>query len=288
MRAARAIGAVGGGSAVELLVALALFTLAALAALEQHQAAGRARAIGESLAELQQGIRSGYDRLANDLAAAGLGVDPDGAPGRPDEPIEGAFVRAIVLRADLDGATPDASDPETALAAGGPFENVATANDEIVAWLLAKSDGSSPDSLAFDADVVGVPRDGRVERVSIGGVSLSDDDPPYTLYRVTVRPDSAAVLRTPVTDGVRTLRFVYLDAAGRAIVPPGGEDDEASVRARAAVRRVHIEIEGVAREADPLWRDPADPDPATSRRRKFRLEGEVAPQNLVSNGVIDR
>jgi type II secretory pathway pseudopilin PulG len=275
-------------SLVEVLVAIGLFAIAAVAALAQYQAARRAMEVAGAVAELQQALRVGFDQLAAGIRAAGLGVHPDENALRPDEGIEAAFAGAVVIRADFDGETTGATDPERALAEGGPFANVTTGNDEIVAYVLAKPGGSSPDAFGFDADVRGVPRDGLVETVTIAGVALIHDDPPYTLYRVTVRPDSTGTVRSPVVENVRSLRLTYFDRAGEAIDPPGGTDDDAARLARASIRRIRIDLEGLAGEPDPRWVDPHDLDPATRRHRKFRISSDVSPRNLDLSGSVDR
>jgi len=274
-----------GLTIVEVLISTALFALVTVLALVQYQTSRRALAAGQQLAELQQATRKGFDLLTRDLYLAGLGVDPDGAPLRPDEAIEGAFAGALVLRADLDATTARATDPEELLALGGTFENVTTGNDEIVAYVLAKADGTSSGSLVFEADVAGVPRDGLVETVSIDSVALAGDDPPYTLYRVVVRPDSTNTLRSPVADGVRALRLTYFDTAGNEMAPPGGA--EADRRARAEIRRVRVELEGLAPDPDPRWFDPADADPDTRHHRKFRIVAQLSPPNLGLGGRPD-
>jgi type II secretory pathway pseudopilin PulG len=288
MRDARIARGEVGTTLVEILVAVGVFALAAAVALGQFEAARRGLATGNARAEMQQSLRAAFDRLTDDARAAGFAVQPDEVALRPDEAVEGAYAGAMVVRADYDARTADAATPEDSLAQGGPFENVTTGNDEIVAYVLAKPDRSSPDALAFDADVRGVPRDGVVETVTIPDVALAHDDPPYTLYRVTVRPDSTATMRSPVIDRVRSLRFTYYDGAGNVIDPPGGVDGDAAREARASIRRIRVALEGLAREPDPHWRDARDPDPTTWRHRKFRLTGDVSPRNLGFTGSRDR
>jgi hypothetical protein len=275
-------------SVVEVLVATGLFALATVAALAQYQAARRGMEVASVVAELQQTLRVGFDQLAAGIRAAGLGVHPDGHAPRPDEGIEAAFAGAVVVRADFDGDAAGAADPERALAEGGPFANVTTGNDEIVGYVLAKPDGTSTDAVVFDADVRGVPRDGLVETVTIAGVAMTHDDPPYTLYRVSVRPDSTRTVRSPVVENVRSLRLTYFDRAGGEIAPPGGTDEDAAREARASIRRIRIDLEGLTGEPDPRWSDPEDLDPTTRRHRKFRLTSDVSPRNLGLSGSADR
>jgi prepilin-type N-terminal cleavage/methylation domain-containing protein len=276
-----------GVSLVEILVAVGVFALAAAIALAQLEAARQALAAGDARVEMQQALRAAFDRLTSDARAAGLAVHPDAVALRPDEAVEGAFAGALVIRADYDARTAAAGIPEGSLGLGGTFANVTTGNDEIVAYVLAKPDRSSSDALRFDADVRGVPRDGLVEAVTIRDVALAQDDPPYTLYRVTVRPDSTRTVRSPVIEHVRSLHFTYYDGAGNAIDPPGGADEEAARRSRASIRRIHVALEGLVRDPDPHWRDPRDPLPSTRRHRKFRLAGDVTPRNLDLVGMRD-
>ncbi len=181
-----------------------------------------------------------------------------------------------MVRGDADGATGKAHDPEDLLA-GGAFENVSTGNDEIVGYVLAKPGGLSADTLSFDADVAEVPRDGLTETVLVEHVALTHDDPPYTLYRFHVKSDSSRVVRTPVIDNVRSLRFTYLDGSGSVVCDPCGTDGPA---VRASIRRIHVEIEGLTRDPDLRWTDPHDSNPATRGHRKFRLALDITPPNL--------
>jgi hypothetical protein len=173
------------------------------------------------------------------------------------------------------------------LAGQGPFANITTGNDEIVGYVLAKPDGSSSDAIVFEADVSGVPRDGVVETVTITGVAATHDDPPYTLYRVSVRPDSTRTTRSPVIDHVRSLRLTYFDRTGEVIDPPGGGEDDGARQARAEICRIRVSLEGVVADPDPRWSDPRDPHPATRRRRKFTLRADVSPRNLGLAGWAD-
>ena len=153
--------------------------------------------------------------------------------------------------------------------------------------MLAKPDLSSPSTLEFTADVVSVPRDGVVEPVGVGGVDLVQDDPPYTLYRITIDDNAATARRVPLVDNVRRLRFTYHDASGAVVAAPGGGDDETSRNTRAEIRRIGIEIEGLTRDRDVRWADRGDSDPDTRYYRKFRLSGDVTPPNLGLYGLKD-
>ncbi len=274
-----------GFTLAEALVGLATLALAGVVALALFDGAQRAFRRGDRVAEMQQAARAALWRMGSEIGRAGLGVDPDGMAGRPDEPVEAAFPTAIVLRGDLDRDDPEAAgDPELALA-GGAFANVATGNDEIVAYVLAKPDGSSRDVLEFDADVAEAPRDGRVERVRIERVALGQDDPPYTLYRITLHPDPARfgragwTVRTPLADNVRSMGFVYRDRAGAALADPvGGLDDAPGPARRAAIRRIDVELRVDLRHADP-GRRPGDPGGRRAEAEGYALSASFTPRN---------
>lgn len=229
-----------GVSLPELMVAGTLLLVVLTTLLGQYALARRAQTIGQGLVEMQQSTRVAWDRIASDLRLAGLAFEPDGQPGRPDEAFEVARSTTVVVRADFDG---------------------------IVGYALAKPDGSSAGELTFEADVLGVPRDGITETVTLSGIALSPGDPPYTLYRFRIRPDSTTAVRTPVVDQIRSLRFRYYDSAGEEIEAAGSDDDAESRRRRAAIRRARVELVGMNRSA-------AD--------SAFRLVGEVACVNAGS------
>ncbi len=287
----------------EALLSILLTTIALLAALTLYDAERRALRIADGMTEQQQALRAAFDRMTREIRMAGFNCNPDGDPRRPDEAIEAAYDTAIVVRSDSDADDSAlASDPETSLAGGG-FGCVSTGNDEIVVYALAKPDGTSEGDLSFDADVAEVPRDGRVENVIVRRVALVQDDPPYTLYRMTLDPNPASwgeaafIHRAPVIDNVYSMTFRYLDRDGVPLNSTfdlssptddiGGADAPARLRARDRIRRVAIELAGLSADPDPGWTDPLDPHPSTRSHRKFRLSGEVSPRNLGSRGAAD-
>jgi hypothetical protein len=279
-------------SLIEVLVATAVMAIAVVAALTVYDASRKAFAKGENATEQQESVRVAFDRLTSDLRMLGYNVDPDGNPARPDEKLEGALEHAIILRADFDSSDPVASlTPETALA-GGAFATVSTGNDEIVAYVLAKPDGTGPDSITFQADVARTPRDGAVESVTIANVVLNPTSPPYTLYRVTLNNDTttfgsaAFIVRTPVVENIRDLSFIYYGDAGpfkdpSATIPETPEEK----RLRAGLTRVHVSLVGMTRQQDLAYDDPSDP--AASKYRKFELKGDVTPRNAEFRGMQD-
>jgi len=274
-----------GVSLVEMLVATLVLTLVGSVALVTFRAARHSQTVADARVELQQSLRVGLDRIITDLGAAGLAVHPDDRSLTPDEAIEAAWGGAVIFRGDMDGYASRSSVPEESLGGTAPYLNVTTGNDEIVGYVLGRSDGSSPETIEFQADVRGVPRDGEIENVSIGGVAMAHGAPPYTLYRLSVRPDSSRTSRTPVADNIRSLRLTYFDGAGSIVDPPGGGDEPLARQTRASIRRIRIELEGLTREGDPRWRDHNDPNPRTRGHRKLRLSVDVVPRNL---GLVGR
>ncbi|PYQ12446.1 MAG: hypothetical protein DMH00_06200, partial [Acidobacteria bacterium] len=189
-----------GFSLVEMMIASAIFAIAAAVAFILYTAAQKSYKAGQNFTDQQQNTRAAFDRVLSDIRNAGYNYNPDGSKTRPDEQIEAAYDTAIVLRADLDYEDPTLKDaPESSIK--GVFNTVSTGNDEIVAYVLGKPGWTGGSTLPFTADVdnptrasitylgnsisVG-PRDGAVDNVRLGNVALVQDSPPYTLYRVTL------------------------------------------------------------------------------------------------------
>lgn len=292
-----------GMSLIEALVALAILTFASTATFLTYDDAWKFFKKGENAIEQQQTVRLAFNKLSLDLQVAGFNYNPDGDKSRPDEQIEAAFDTAIVLRADFDASDPtQSSTPELALA-GGAFEIVSVDNSEIVAYVLAKPDGSSTDVLTFSADVKDSPRDGTVEAVSIPNVALVHDDPPYSLYRITLNNDTttwgsgAFFVSTLLVENIRTLSLRYLDATGNPINGTydlstitddiGGDETTAAMIQRSAIRRIELDLVGLTRDPDMIWIDRLDSNPVTQSRRKFQLRGEITPRDMGMVGVAD-
>lgn len=285
-------GGQGGLSLVEVLVATAIMAVAIVIALALYDASRKAYAKGENATEQQESVRIAFDEMSADLRMLGYDVDPDSRPGRPDEQLEGALDHAIVFRSDLDAADPVTSlTPETTLA-GGAFSTVSTGNDEIVAYVLARPDGTGPDAITFEADVAEPKRDGDVEPVTIDNVVLNPTAPPYTLYRITLNNDAskygspAFIVRTPLAENVRDLSFVYHNAGGTfkdpaAVIPETPEAREY----RSELTRIEISLVGMTRQEDFRYHDATDPVAPTFR--KFELKGDVTPRNMRLKGLAD-
>ncbi len=281
-----------GMSLIEVLVATAVMCVAVVVALLVYDASRAAFSKSENATEQQESVRIAFDKLTTELRMLGYNFNPDGNPDRPDEQLEGALDRAIVFRADFDRSDAFASvTPEAALA-GGAFPTVSTGNDEIVAYVLSKPDGTGPDSITFQADVRSSPRDGAVESVTIGNIVLNPTAPPYTLYRVTLNNNPATfgspsfIVRTPVAENIRDLKFTYYGSAGVFSDPSTSIEETAAAKAvRSGLTRVNVSLIGMTRQQDRLYNDPSDP--AAPGYRKFELKGDVTPRNMRWKGRID-
>jgi len=281
-----------GMSLIEVLVATAVLSLAIVVALTVYDASRKAFSKGENATEQQESVRIAFDLMTSDIRMLGLNVNPDGDPGRPDEQLEGALDHALIVRGDFDRSDAAASlAPETTLA-GGAFRTVSTGNDEIVAYVLSKPDGTGPDAITFQADVKEAVRNGDVEPVTIGNVVLDPTSPPYTLYRMTLNNDSstygsaAFVVRTPVVENVRDLSFSYQGNGGTFKDTSVTIPETAAAKAvRSGLTQVHVSLVGMTRQQDLNYNDPADT--AAPHYRKFELKGDVTPRNMRFKGIQD-
>lgn len=289
-----------GISLLEAVVAWALALTVLLGTLGAMSTLRKSYARTEARLDAAERARMGVDMIAHDLRLAGLGVDPDGAPGRPDEAIEGAWAGAVALRADLDGDDPDErDDPERWIA--GAFPSMATGNDEVVVYALRKESGSGGGEITFEADVfsptiVTTPagdrvaaRDGAVETVRLprvvaaaGGAAGAG----CTLYRARIANNASlwgtgsAIVWQPLSDSISTLSFRYFDESGEEIAPPGGAESARPVRR--TIARVEVHLVALERRADPEWIDTHDPNPATVHLRKADVMTAVFLENARS------
>lgn len=290
-----------GITLVELLVSLSLLLVAVAVALALYDATWDSFKKGENAAEQQQSVRIAVSKIGADLQMAGFNHNPDGDASRPDEQIESAYDTAVVLRADFDAGDVALSTTPEALLAGGAFETVSTGNDEIVIYALAKPDASSTDTLTFEADVKDEPRDGGVETVQVPKVALVHDDPPYTLYRITLSNDTSDwgfddfFVREELAENIGSMSFRYFDATGNQLNTvfdlTTTTDDIGGTAggwaSRSKIRRIQFELTGVTLDPQPGWVDRSDPDPNTKGFHKFALKSDVRPRNLGLVGTPD-
>lgn len=257
-----------GFALAEFLVAAALFAIAVAVGFTLYSDAARFYRLGVQRTVEQQNVRTAFDRLLSEIRLAGFNTNPDGDRSRVDEQIEGAWATAITIRADLDFGNPgEDSIPELSLAEPR-YRVVSTGNDEIVTYALAKAGPSGSDSLTFTIDA-DRPRSGTSKTITIPNIALVHNNPPYTLFRITLAdvpgpfpasPQSTtSFVYEPIAEGIRSLNFAYYADDARLLSPDtpsvtsddiGGDDS--GERLRAQVRGLQVSIAGM-----PLGRDPA-------------------------------
>jgi len=291
-----------GFSLIEMMVASAIFAIAAAVAFILYSAAQKSYKAGENYTDQQQSTRVAFDRMISDIRLAGFNTNPDGDAARVDEQIEGAWDTAVTIRGDFDFEDPTASVTPEASLPGLNYNVVSTGNDEIVTYILAKPGPVGGDTLTLRVDA-DRPRARALKTITIPNVVLVQDNPPYTLYRVSLADvngvfplspqASSNFVYEPVAENIRTMTFLYYDDAGTLISPntPANSGDDigggdAQITARGKVRRVAVSIVGMTSDEDLDYTDPADAT-ATSHFRKFDLQSDVNPENLGKTGVKD-
>jgi prepilin-type N-terminal cleavage/methylation domain-containing protein len=289
-----------GFSLIEMVVASAIFAIAAAVAFILYTAAQKSYKAGENFTDQQQATRVAFDRMLSDLRLAGFNWNPDGDSTRIDEQVEGAWDTAVTIRGDFDFEDPTASTtPESALP-GTAYTAVSTGNDEIVTYVLAKPGVSGPATLALRMDV-NKPRTKTLQNVTISNVALVQDNPPYTLYRVSLvdattfpstPPNGSAFVFEPVAENIRSMTFQYYDDGGTLLSPytPANAGDDiggadAGILTRARIRRIAVNLVGMTPDEDPNFVDTADA--AAQHFRKFDLSSDVNAENLGRSGVKD-
>ncbi len=279
-----------GLTLAEILVAMTIFVIAATVAFVIYNLSRESFKKGELAADQQQNTRVGFDELVSKLRLAGYNTHPIGSKVRPDEQIEGAWDTIITVRGDYDFEDPSANTlPESTLI--GTYDVVTTGNDEIVTYALGKESGAGGTNVQFFADVGNAIRDGNVEAVTIPNVALTQDDPPYVLYKITLNNDHTTygnadfIVKQPIADNIKSLTFNYYDENGTLMTAPGGAEGNKDIRDD--IRRIEIELIGMTQHPDQKWEDPNDSDPITKKYRKFNLAQDISPRNLGKFGVPD-
>ena len=287
---------------LEVVVASAVFALAAAIVLTLFVATRRSFEAAERSTDLQQSTRVAFDRLISDLRLAGFNHNPDGDPTRVDEPIEGAWDTAITLRGDFDrDDRAESVTPESSLA-GSAYSVVSIGNDEIVTYVLAKPGPVGPSTLTLRLDP-DRPRSRSLKTVTIPRVALIQDDPPYTLYRVTLRDVEGAFPSSPqaagdftfepVADNMGAMIFRYYSESGRRLNPDtpadpaddiGGADGARDARQR--IRRIEVVLVGFIPNEDPDYLDPYDSGPSR-HFRKLELRTNVRVENVAMTGSLE-
>jgi len=291
-----------GFSLIEMMVASAIFAIAAAVAFILYSAAQKSYKSGENYTDQQQSTRVAFDRMISDIRLAGFNTNPDGDSTRIDEQVEGAWDTAVTVRGDFDFEDPAASvSPEAALP-GAAYSVVSTGNDEIVTYVLAKPGPVGAETLTFRLDT-DKPRTKTLKTVIVPNVVLNQSNPPYTLYRVSLADVTGAFpaspqaatnfVYEPVAENIRSMSFLYYNDAGTLLspnTPTNSADDiggaDANSLARSRIRRISVRIVGMTQDEDLDYTDPTDAT-ATSHYRKFDLASDVNPENLGKTGIRD-
>jgi prepilin-type N-terminal cleavage/methylation domain-containing protein len=319
-----------GFSLTEVLVAVAIFAIIFIAALLIYDRSNQVFRAGMEASDVQQTTRVAFDTLISDLRMTGFDFDRDGDPltseggvtqyQQPDEQFEYIGRSAITIRANFDyesraadgnGREPDLESPQ--------FPVVTTGNHEIVTYVLRSADSSkNVDKIEFFADV-SVPRSaypgGSAEtQVTIPDVDLSNENPPYTLYRVILDKDDATPIFQPLANNIRSLTFTYFeDTTGQVpltniagttalaqddidtLVGGAGQYDPENANAtlpgrilRSKVRSLRVDLIGMNERPDRNYTDPYEELPAVQNYRKYNLASVIAPRNLGRRGVREQ
>jgi prepilin-type N-terminal cleavage/methylation domain-containing protein len=246
-----------GFTLAEILVTTAIFAVIMIAALAVYDRSNRVFKNSTEAADLQQSVRIGFDKLVSDLRMAGFDYSRGGSPNgdgqfpQPDEQIEYAGRSAIAFRSNFDyysdAVAANGLENKLSTNDGGlnytpelkgkvVFPYVTTGNDEIVVYALKSADSSkNTQSISFWADT-DIPRSafpggGNERTVTVSGIDLTNNNPPYTLYRFTVVARSGSNnttvdAGTPVAENVRSLWFYYYSdttgAAAKILAEAGG------------------------------------------------------------------
>jgi hypothetical protein len=263
---------------------------------------------------------------------------------QPDEQVEYAGATAITIRGNFDYSANQAGDVdhgrEDAIEqANNHFPMITTGNDEIVTYALVsntKPSGTAPNnqSITMYIDINNggtVPTrtahpGGSAERlVTITGVDLTNNNPPYTLYRFSF-DNAGAVQRIPLADNIRSMNFFYYadpsgqvplrDAAGALAPNVGGGGQysptvagswnapERMVRSR--IRGIRVRLVGMSPQPDPKFADTSTAagietgvlsstttagvpvfaaDTVAPQYRRVAADTMVAPRNLGLTGL---
>ena len=150
---------------------------------------------------------------------------------QPDEQIEYAGQAAITVRGNFDYSA-DPTDEEKGREPNlesAWFPMVTTGNDEIVTYALRSSkfkagQGPNTQSISMFIDINAAntaptrtarPGGSAERQVTIAGLDLTNNNPPYTLYRFTWN-DQGVLQEVPLADNIRSMHFFYFqDSAGQ-------------------------------------------------------------------------
>ncbi len=308
-----------GFTLIEVMVAIFIFVLVILAAYQIYERSQKTYILGEQMADLQQNLRFAYEEVSHDLRIAGYNVYPDSESTRPDEQIEGMWNGAIAIRADFNEeiapsgyACVDSNGDKLCDSGTGEFLTVSTDNSEIRIYALAKKPfDPNGETIRFRADL-SKPRDAKVNEVNkleiieIKGVALTQNNPPYTLYRITIDEDEvipsgqkvpeSALIWTPIASNIYSLNFTYYSESGisethkLAYDEPDISGKEMDLLRKHGfpfgtppmnfVKNVYFTLKGMTQRPDPKFVDPKDPNEDTKNHRKIEFSSTIVMKNL--------
>ena len=291
-----------GFTLIEMMLAATIFAIVAAVVFIFYTAAQKSYKAGENFSDQQQSTRVAFDRMVSDIRLAGFNTNPDGDTSRVDEQVEGAWDTAVTVRGDFDFEDPAASVTPEASLAGTVYNVVSTGNDEIVTYVLAKPGPVGPDTLTIRVDP-DKPRSKAVKTVTIPNVALVQNNPPYTLYRVTLADvagsfpsspqASSSFVFEPVADNIKSMTFRYWPDSGAELgpnTPTNSADDiggdDAAILTRAKIRKITVNLVGMTPNPDIDYVDATDAT-ATTHYRKFDLTSDVNPENLGKTAIKD-
>jgi prepilin-type N-terminal cleavage/methylation domain-containing protein len=325
-----------GFTLTEVLVATAVFTIVMLAALLMYDRNNRIFKSGVQASDVQQNTRIGFDKLVSDLRIEGFDYNRNGDPSgsdpttnvnyqkQPDEQIEYMGDAAIAIRSNFnyntgydngrEGNKRNLSDPNDTYESEA-FPLVTTGNNEIVIYAL-KSNSTDTNAnksvIDFYADVA-KPRRAyhggsgidKERHVIITGYDTTNNFPPYTLYRLTLKdaniadaaadPVGAAV---PIATNVRSLKFQYY--ADQGATPPalaaangGGQYDASNAQAvineratRTSVQSIRVDLIGMESAPELGYSSPLETKgSAFEKYREYQLTSLVVPRNVGKRAV---
>lgn len=338
-----------GFTLTEVLVATAIFTIVMLAALLLYDRNNRVFKAGVQASDVQQNTRIGFDKLVSDLRIEGFDYNRNGDPSgsdkdtgvnyqrQPDEQIEYMGDGAIAFRSNFnyntgydngrEGSGRNTTDPNDTYESPA-FPLVTTGNNEIVIYALQSNSGkanANKSTIDFYADVAkprkaytGAGGENKERHVIISGYDTTNDYPPYTLYRLTLKDadiaDSAADpvgAAVPLATNVRSMKFNYFSdqAAATALTPVygAGQYDASNAQAvvnerstRSTIQSVRVELVGMESAPERGYSSPLEttatdtsgfgvPKDANgvpvSAYRQFQLSSLIVPRNVGKRAV---
>ncbi|HXI12546.1 MAG TPA: prepilin-type N-terminal cleavage/methylation domain-containing protein [Thermoanaerobaculia bacterium] len=247
---------------------------------------------------------------------------------QPDEQIEYAGAAAATIRGNFDYESDALTDHGRERAfepVAGQFPVVTTANNEIATYALRSADNTKNIStFTFFADTSrprnAYPGGAAESLVTIGctngncdsRIDTTNNNPPYTLYRFTLRDDGTPDAGVPIADNVRSLNFTYYsDASGQTPIPGNtagtvvqgavggaGQFNPNSSTAtsnfpdraiRSTIQSVRVDLVGMNSAPDSTYTNTAETLTAGNTRnfRQYSLSSVIVPRNIGLSGTAE-